>query len=54
MPARMSGFKKKDEMPRTAAPPSNGIAQHKAHAPNSPRPASQSPFFIYITFQFKI
>lgn len=45
-----NGFKKKEDTPRTANPPISGNAQHKAQAPNSPRPASQLPFFIYITF----
>jgi hypothetical protein len=54
MPAAISGFKKNEEMPKAAAPPSNGNAQHSAHAPMIPKPANQLLFFIYITFHRKI
>jgi MerR family redox-sensitive transcriptional activator SoxR len=42
-----TGFKKKEDMPRTAAPPSKGNAQHSAQAPRIPSPANHSLFFIY-------
>jgi hypothetical protein len=54
MPATTNGSNKKDEMPSTAAPPINGTAQQIAHAPIIPIPASQSLFFMYITFQIKL
>lgn|GEM_PF-3795745 len=49
-----NGVKKKEETAKVVMPPISGNTQHNAHAPTSPRPASQLPFFIYITLQLKL
>jgi hypothetical protein len=49
-----SESRKNDENPRAAAPPSSGIAQHRAHAPNNPRLASNPFFFIYFILPCEI